>query len=113
MSSDPLRGVGAGRFAEVSPTAADPDLQWAHSAALQIGAELGVVGLVLFVGILVAALLMLGRDSMVLAALPLPTSVDYVLQFPWVLVAYGVALGGIGLAASVGATKPWLTPPSP
>ena len=56
LGDEPLSGVGPGRFSLESPTAADPDLAWAHSALLQTGAELGWVGVGLLVVFVVWAL---------------------------------------------------------
>jgi O-antigen ligase len=46
IRDEPLRGVGPGMFAELSPET-DADLRWAHHEYLQVGAELGLVGLLL------------------------------------------------------------------
>lgn len=120
LGDHPVRGVGPGRFSQESPTAADPDLAWAHSALLQTGAELGWVGIGCLLVVVVWALLALGRDAMVLGALLLPASVDYVLHFGGVLAVSSLVLGAalsppsgpVSTRAS-GTGKPWLTPPSP
>ncbi len=112
LSDHPVSGVGAGEFARVSPTAAgDLDLQWAHSFVLQIGADLGWVGLALLLLLVAWGIVTLGRDAPVLAVLLLPASVDYVLQFGWVLLAFSLVLGGVSGRSGTG--NPWLTPPSP
>ncbi len=110
LGEHPVRGVGPGRFSQESPTAADPDLAWAHSALLQTGAELGWVGIGCLLVVLAWALFALGRDAMLLGALLLPASVDYVLHFGGVLLVSSLVLGA---ALSPGSGKPWLTPPSP
>ncbi len=113
VAVNPVRGVGAGGFAELSPTAqADADLAWAHSAPLQVAAELGWVGFTLLILLAAWAIVVLRRDAVVAAALLLPATIDYVLDFGWVVLAYSVVLGA-GWAGSDGAGKPWLTPPSP
>jgi len=111
LGDEPLSGVGPGRFSLESPTAADPDLAWAHSALLQTGAELGWVGVGLLVLFAVWALVVLGRDGVLLGALLLPASVDYVLHFGGVLLVSSLVVGGA--LALPGTGKPWLTPPSP
>lgn len=111
LGDEPVSGVGPGRFSLESPTAADPDLAWAHSALLQTGAELGWVGVGLLVGFVVWALVALGRDGVLLGLLLLPASVDYVLHFGGVLLVSSIVVGGA--MASSGSGNPWLTPPSP
>ena len=99
----PLVGIGAGEFARQSPIAvADADLAWAHSAPLQVLAEQGVVGLLLLASLVGWMVWVLGRHAVFLAILALQPMVDYVLAFPTVVAAYGLALG---LAA--------VTPPRP
>ncbi|WP_432478380.1 O-antigen ligase family protein [Nocardioides sp. GXQ0305] len=93
LGDHPVRGVGPGRFSQESPTAADPDLAWAHSALLQTGAELGWVGVVLLLLVLAWAVVALGRDAILLGALLLPASVDYVLHFGAVLLLSSLVLG--------------------
>jgi O-antigen ligase len=118
LGDHPVRGVGPGRFSLESPTAADPDLAWAHSALLQTGAELGWVGIGCLLASVVWALVALGRDAMLLGALLLPASVDYVLHFGGVLLVSSLVLGaalspGTVPSRASGTGKPWLTPPSP
>ena len=104
----PLVGVGAGEFALQSPVAlADPDLAWAHSTPLQVLAEQGVVGLLLLTAVVAWLVWVLGRRAVLLAILALQPLVDYVLAFPAVVAAYGLALGlaavtPIGPAARAG-----------
>jgi O-antigen ligase len=93
-NANPWTGVGAGRFPLLAPTAsADPDLAWTHSAPLQAAAEQGYVGLVLFLGLLVWCLLMLRRDAPLAALVLLPCTIDYVLDFGWVVLAVGLLVG--------------------
>ncbi len=110
LRTHPVRGVGPGSFSSHSPTAADADLAWAHSYALQAAAELGLVGLLLLTLAVAWTAVMLGRDAPLLATLLLPASVDYVLHFGWVLGGVSLVLGA---ALVSGSGKPWLTPPSP
>jgi O-antigen ligase len=97
MAADqPLRGVGAGDFAEHSEIAReDPDLAWAHSEPLQIAAELGWVGFGLLVLLVAWMLGTLGRGAALMAVLALQPMIDYTLHFPAVVVAGAVVLGGI------------------
>lgn len=112
--ANPVRGVGAGAFALHSPTAlTDPDLAWAHSAPLQVAAELGYVGFGLLTLVVAWMVLALGRDALLVAALFLPATIDYVLHFGWVVLVFSVVLGGAWAADSAGSGKPWLTPPPP
>jgi O-antigen ligase len=100
----PLLGVGPGRFQAVSPTAlADRDARWAHQEFLQVGAETGVVGLVLLVGVFGwgFARLFVGPGDVVtvlgaaaLAALGIQACLDYVLHFAPVPIAAALLLGG-------------------
>lgn len=45
LRAQPLLGAGADRFPQLSATAQDPDLAYAHSYLLELGAEYGVVAL--------------------------------------------------------------------
>lgn len=100
----PLLGVGPGRFQAVSPTAlADRDARWAHQEFLQVGAETGVVGLVLLTGVFVwgfARLFVGPRDAVTalgaaaLAALGIHACLDYVLHFAPVPIAGALLAGG-------------------
>lgn len=108
MGDRPLRGVGAGRFAEVSPTArSDEDARWAHHAFLQQGAEAGVVGFGLLISLFVWGFVRLAvgaRDirqtlgAAALAAVGIHASLDYVFHFPAIPIA---------LAALVGSATAW------
>lgn len=90
-----LTGAGPGTFPVLSPTArSDVDLAWTHSAPLQFAAELGLVGLVLFAGLVASTLWMLGRHAPIAALLLLPATIDYVLDFPAVVVSVAVVVGG-------------------
>lgn len=115
LRAHPVSGVGPGRFSQQAPTAADPDLAWAHSAFLQTGAELGWVGIGLFALVCAWALVALGRDGVLLGLLLLPASIDYVLHFGGVLLVSSLVVGGAVASSSraAGTGKPWLTPPSP
>lgn len=92
----PVTGVGPGNFARFSEMARlDQDLAWAHSAPLQIFAELGAVGLGLLALLLIWLTSRLGRLAIVMAVLSLQPMIDYVLHFPWVLVSFSFVLGSL------------------
>ena len=67
IAARPLFGVGVGQYYRTSPGFLSPQLAWtygfenAHNYFLQIGGELGLVGLCLFAGWLGAALARTGR----------------------------------------------------
>ena len=97
-----VTGVGPGEFAHLSAVArSDPDLRWAHSAPLQVLAELGLVGLVLLAGTIVWMILRMGRMSVVLAVLALQPMIDYVLAFHLVMAVYAVTLGSVAANAQL------------
>lgn len=103
MKDHPLGGVGAGRFGEFSPTAqADRDARWAHNAYLQQGAEAGVVGLGLIVGIFAWAYVRLAAGAtdirpvlaaVVLTAVGIHAALDYIMHFPAIPVLTAVLVG--------------------
>jgi hypothetical protein len=111
MVDEPLVGVGPGRFAAESPTAAsDPDLRQAHNEFLQSGAESGVLGYILIVSLVLWGFAALGTSSerlsgplaaAGLAILGIHASIDYVLHFPAVALAVA-AVVGTGLGTAVG-----------
>jgi O-antigen ligase len=128
LDSAPIRGVGAGRFQDESPTArADDDARWAHSLWLQQAAETGLPGLVLLLtaaGIVVLRVRADGPDdggvpamgTAVVAGLLVHASIDYVVHFP-VLPTFAALLAGLTAVSAgsgtVGTGKPAFTPPSP
>ncbi|MCD0483738.1 O-antigen ligase family protein [Streptacidiphilus sp. ASG 303] len=100
----PLRGVGPGRFGEVSPAArADRDTAKAHSAPLQQAAEQGLPGLALLVCAFAWALWTLLRSprptavalsaAAALTGLAVQACVDWVLSFAAVSAGAGLLLG--------------------
>jgi O-antigen ligase len=114
MLDHPLRGVGADRFAAASPVAAqDTDSQWAHNDFLQMGAETGVVGIILLLLLFGWALARLAthsvsRSATVLAAggvtiLAITMCVDHIFKGPGVVTVTAALIG-----AAVGPPR-WLT----
>lgn len=103
LRSTPGTGVGPGGFGAHSTTAsADQDLRYAHSALLQVGAELGWPGLSLAVALLAWPFLRLAaapsRTLSVIAAagttaVLLQASVDYVLHVPVVTLTAAALIG--------------------
>lgn len=101
---NPIAGVGPGRFASFSPTArADRDARWAHNEFLQQGAELGLAGFALSVGLFLWGFWRLGAvhnpdgvtafGALALAAIGIQASIDYILHFPLVVIAVAALLG--------------------
>ena len=113
LIDNPVTGVGPGAFGDLSPTALrDRDARWAHHAPLQVGAETGVIGLTLLLGVLVWAFVWLYRGSarrgsalatVVLALSLAHASIDFVWHHPAVTVALAAV---IGAGATAGAPSP-------
>jgi O-antigen ligase len=102
VADRPLVGVGPGRFAEVSPTAAvRPDATWAHSEWFQTAAETGLPGALLVIALLVWVVAILWRRdevrSALVAVVVLGTAAnatfDYVLRAPAVWLGLAVLVG--------------------
>jgi O-antigen ligase len=98
----PVTGIGPGRFQEESPVSVDLDLRRAHSAPLQVAAELGLPGLALFfaLGAWVVAALWMVRDepaasvgAAAFTAVALHAGFDWVLAEPTVLVVSALVIG--------------------
>lgn len=103
--SHPVLGAGPGAFVEHSPLASSrPDLHRAHSSILQIGAELGAVGVILFLCVLGAGALsaLQGRDRAGLiavsawSALGIHSMIDHLYEYPIVTLTAGIVLGFAG-----------------
>jgi O-antigen ligase len=109
LSTHPVLGVGPGGFAPSSPTAlSDRDAQWAHHALLQVGAETGIPGLFLLVGILGWAFAWLrrssGRRGSALATVVLALTIAHAsIDFIWHYAAVPIALAAlVGAGATAG-----------
>ena len=110
MKESPLNGVGLGRFGLESPTArSDRDARWAHNDFLQMGAETGIIGLLLLLAVFLWGLFRLAigpvhapavaLGAAALTALGIHASVDYVLRFPALpLVTAGLLGTAVALA---------------
>jgi O-antigen ligase len=110
MTDQPVYGVGPSGFAETSRTAiGDADARWAHNEFLQVGAEMGIPGLLLMLALFGWAFWRLwsfpkpGLAAAVgaagLAVLGLHACIDYIFHFSAVPVA-GAALFGSALGAT-------------
>ena len=108
MARDPVLGLGAANFpvaeGTISPMAGRAEysvgVRWgaAHNSFVQVGAELGIPGLVLFVGAIVTALLALRRVAR--SALRIGAAALRVSRFAQSLMAalVGFAVGGFFLS---------------
>jgi O-Antigen ligase len=91
----PARGSGPGTFETESSTAREASVDTAHSAPLQVAAELGWPGTVLLLALAGWAILALGRDAAVFAVLALQPMIDYTLEFPAVVALTACTLGAL------------------
>ena len=116
----PVAGGGPGSFREASRLAADPDTATVHSSLLQVGSELGIVGVALF-GALVCVGLALAlrrrRAAGLIAAaawtaLVVHSFVDHLFEFTAVTVAAGAVLGWASAARPANADTPSIRPNS-
>ena len=100
-AAHPVTGAGPGAFAEKSGLGGDADTASAHSSILQVGAETGAVGVVLFAVVILAGLLWAARgdgpDAVVAAvawtALVVHSFTDHLLEFVPVVLAAGIMIG--------------------
>jgi O-antigen ligase len=108
FAAQPVFGIGPGMFAVTSPTAlANPDAQWAHSAHLQIAAEIGLLGVLLFIAVFLWAYAGLYRSRQDLVVVVIGTAaataftvqatMDYLLHFPALVLIVALL---VGLASS-------------
>ncbi len=65
-AAHPVTGAGPGSLADYSTLGADPDTAAAHSSVLQVGAETGWVGVILFSVLALAGLLFVLRGPVTL-----------------------------------------------
>jgi len=107
-ASAPILGSGPGSFTPSSELASNtPSLAAVHSLPLQVGAELGAVGVVLLALLFVGGLLFVARGSRPVAliamaawtALAVHSRMDHLEDFPIVGFMGGVILGWSGLGA--------------
>lgn len=104
----PVTGSGPGSFLDASPLTADPDTVTVHSSILQVGSELGVMGVILFAALLAAGFALAARGSQpaaliavaAWAALGVHSFVDHLFEFPAVTLTAGVVLGWASVTPS-------------
>ena len=110
MMRHPFQGVGPGHFRTESPTAlSNDDFHWAHNGFLQQGAEQGVLGLALAIGIFIWGFARLAlRPSAVsalaaaaMAILGIHACIDYILHFAILPVAVAALVGSASAARPV------------
>ncbi|MGH2791294.1 MAG: O-antigen ligase family protein [Actinomycetota bacterium] len=108
IEREPLSGVGPQGFEKSSPVAlSDRDARWTHNEFLQFGAETGLPGLLLAIGLIAWTLVRLSVSprhhvavlgSLALVALAIHACIDYIWHFP-IVVAVAAALAGSATAA--------------
>lgn len=111
----PLTGAGPGSFHEYSETSrAAAHLYAAHSSILQVGSELGLVGAVLLLAVLVAGGVVAGQGTRAQAqigvsawsALAVHSMIDHLYEFPIVCLLAGAVIGWSGSQAAVRSPSP-------
>lgn len=104
--TDPIIGAGPGSFTPFSELASNiPSLAAVHSLPLQVGSELGLVGLVLSAWLFIGGLVFAARGTRPIAfiaitawtALAVHSSMDHLEDFPIVGFMGGVILGWAGV----------------
>lgn len=115
LISEPLDGIGAGRFHEVNTVSRDSDLSRAHSAFLQQGAEQGAVGLALIMALWLWALArccLADRTTAapavgvaVLTSLGIHAAVDHILHYGAVPIGAAILLGAVTTTGSRGPAR--------
>ena len=102
---NPIVGGGPGSFYEFSDTARSEDhLYAAHSSILQVAAELGAIGVVLFLAVLVAGAVVASQGDpargligvAAWCALAVHSMIDHLYEFPLVCLLAGVVIGWSG-----------------
>ena len=105
---NPMTGAGSGTFTESSDLASStPHLAATHSSVLQVGAELGVVGVMLLAAIFIAGLVFVTRGprthGLIAGAawtfLAIHSTIDHLEDFPVVALTAGIVLGWAGSAS--------------
>lgn len=118
---DPVFGSGFGSFLQHSETARSaPHLYAAHSSILQVAAELGAIGVLLFLAVLVAGAFTASQGDpargligvTAWCALAIHSMIDHLYEFPIVCLLAGLVIGWAGSRGDVvGAAEP--PPPRP
>ncbi|WP_182174592.1 O-antigen ligase family protein [Flaviflexus equikiangi] len=106
-ATSPVIGSGPGSFTEYSELASTtPHLRAAHSLILQTGAELGVIGVLLLVLLILAGLIYASQACRPIAlvamagwtALAIHSTIDHLEDFPVVAITAGLVIGWAGAA---------------
>ena len=124
MISHPVTGVGPDRFQAVSEIAqSDSDARWAHNEFFQVGAEAGIVGLVLLLSLYLWPFARLwteaGKPSLTalaagsLAALGVHACLDYVAHFPAIPLVAAALTGSATASAGARLNGPHRSPDPP
>lgn len=109
-ASAPLFGAGPGSFTPSSELASSiPSLAATHSLFLQVGSELGIVGVVLLIAVFGGGLLFAARGNRRVAlvaiaawtALAIHSTIDHLEDFFIVAFVAGIVLGWSGLGRAV------------
>lgn len=103
---NPISGGGPGSFATYSSIADDPDTERVHMSLLQVGSELGMIGLAIFGVVILLAFIKLAMAPPAprliaatgLAALLIHSFVDHLFEFPAITLASGLMLGLAGFS---------------
>lgn len=114
----PVLGSGPGSFLQHSETARSaPHLYAAHSSILQVASELGAIGVLLFLAVLVAGIFVASQGDpargligvSAWCALAIHSMIDHLYEFPVVCLLAGLVIGWAGSRRDVdGAPEPRL-----
>ena len=97
----PITGGGPGAFAAYSRIADDSDTERVHMSLLQVGSELGMIGLALFGALILTVYVKLALSesatrlvaTAALTALLIHSFVDHLFEFPAITLAIGMVVG--------------------
>ncbi|AQP45785.1 O-antigen ligase family protein [Tessaracoccus flavus] len=97
----PVTGGGPGSFRAIGGLTLDSDTERVHMSVLQVGSELGIIGVILFATFVLLAFVQLvpaePRSRLLgaaaVAALFIHTFVDHLLEFPAIPLAMGMVVG--------------------
>lgn len=107
-SAHPLTGAGPGAFYDYSATArSEEHLRAVHSSILQVGAELGLLGVLLLLAVFAAGVFLAARGApgpallgiAAWSALAVHSMIDHLYEFPVVVILAGAVVGWAGARA--------------